>query len=113
MQVVEAYQQAHMDQDRNEEDGDSSNDRPAWSAVLEECSRLEDVYRGPDFVEHGTFVIQQLMKMEHGIVESAAGMQRWPHLETFIKLWRQHFLDHVKPSFLSERWTVDGEIYNH
>ncbi|KAI8341010.1 hypothetical protein BC941DRAFT_346659 [Chlamydoabsidia padenii] len=110
VQVVKAYQQTHMTQVDDGGGNNNQEDHLAWLAVLEECSKLEDVYRGPDFIDHGTFVIRQIMAMEH-ITDN--GKERWPHLELFIKTWRQHFLDHVKPNYLSTRWTVDGEIYNH
>ncbi|CAO3590080.1 unnamed protein product [Absidia cylindrospora] len=105
--VVKEYQKAHMEQQPLDVDGDDG-----WRTVLEECSQLEDVYRGPDFIDHGTYVIQQLMDKER-IISTKDGEDRWPQLETFIKLWRQHFLDQLEPKYLSARWTVDGEIYNH
>jgi hypothetical protein len=106
--VVKEYQMAQMEQEQKQERLDDDK----WRAVLEKCSQLEDVYRGPDFIDHGTYVIRQLMDKEH-ILSTNDGKDRWPELETFIRLWRQHFLDHLEPKYLSTRWTVDGEIYNH
>ncbi|KAG0164468.1 hypothetical protein DFQ28_010281 [Apophysomyces sp. BC1034] len=80
-----------------------------WQQVLEKCCELKDQFQGPDFVEHGEFVVEQLMKTQ----DVRDGKDVWPDLETFVKQWRQHFLDHLEPKHLSERWTVDGEIYTH
>ncbi|KAI9323141.1 hypothetical protein BX666DRAFT_1883675 [Dichotomocladium elegans] len=81
-----------------------------WDQVLTLCCDLEDAIRGPDFVEHGEGVVKRLMaerRIDH------QGKERWPALENFIKLWRQHFLDHAKPNHLSSKWSVDSEIYNN
>ncbi|KAI8082229.1 hypothetical protein BDF21DRAFT_444173 [Thamnidium elegans] len=85
--------------------GDGNED---WDTILEKCSLLEDHFRGSDFIEHGNKVIQQLTK---NCVRNDRGQETWPDLEGFIKEWRQHFLDHIDPKFLSELWTVDGDIY--
>ncbi|KAI8077885.1 uncharacterized protein BX664DRAFT_343729 [Halteromyces radiatus] len=109
--VVKEYYDRHENQ--NEPISYDDDGRiMAWKTILEQYSRLEDVYRGPDFIDHGTCVIRQLM--EKGKITSEDGKQeRWPELENFIKLWRQHFLDHLEPKYLSASWTVNGEIYNH
>ncbi|KAL0082081.1 hypothetical protein J3Q64DRAFT_1721679 [Phycomyces blakesleeanus] len=75
-----------------------------WTDILSKCSELKDTFQGPDFVEHGECVVGQLM-------QNTNDRGRWPDLEEFVKQWRQHFLDHLKPKFLSSRWTVDGDIY--
>lgn len=80
-----------------------------WDAILQVCSTLVDHFRGPDFVEHANSAVEQLTKK---VVIDDKGRETWPDLESFIKEWRQHFLQHVKPKFLSELWTVDGEIYS-
>ncbi|KAI9497203.1 hypothetical protein BDB00DRAFT_19669 [Zychaea mexicana] len=81
-----------------------------WDHVIQRCSELQDVFQGANFVEHGQGVVQQLRVYK---ILDNDGRERWPDLEVFIKQWRQHFLDHSKPQYLSERWTVDGEIYTH
>lgn len=79
-----------------------------WDAITQECSTLVDHFKGPDFIEHANSAVQQLTKT---IILDDKGQDTWPDLEAFIKEWRQHFLDHVEPKFLSELWTVNGEIY--
>ncbi|KAI8384983.1 uncharacterized protein BYT42DRAFT_564288 [Radiomyces spectabilis] len=81
----------------------------SFEEKLERCSELTDLFQGPDFVEHGEYVIGQLM-LQKVIIDSK---ERWPDLERFIKEWRQHFLDHLKPKHLSPRWTVDSDIYTN
>lgn len=80
-----------------------------WNLILDKCSILMDHFKGPDFIEHANSAIQQLTKT---VILDDKGQETWPDLESFIKEWRQHFLDHVDPKFLSELWTVDGEIYS-
>lgn len=93
--IVRDFWKKHHDESVNRE------------TMLKKCSELEDFYKGPDFIEHGQGVIGQLM--ERHIVEG--GLSFWPDLENFIKEWRQHFIDHLKPTHLSELWTIDGDIY--
>ncbi|KAI8881846.1 hypothetical protein K501DRAFT_222197 [Backusella circina FSU 941] len=88
----------------NQDDTERNED---WQTTLLRCSELEDHYKGEHFIEHGDSVIQQLTENE--VISS--DRTRWPDLEKFIKEWRQHFLDHLEPKFLSEKWTVDGPIY--
>ncbi|KAI8993525.1 hypothetical protein BDB01DRAFT_716015, partial [Pilobolus umbonatus] len=84
-------------------------DEDDWETVLSKCSLLEDHFRGPDFREHGDIVITDLTK---NMTLNEKGEETWPDLEAFIKQWRKHFLDHLKPSHLSSLWTVDGDIYS-
>ncbi|CAO3614716.1 unnamed protein product [Cunninghamella blakesleeana] len=84
----------------------------SWDDLLNTCSKLKDMYHGPDFIDHGTFVVQQLMGKGKTMDETTFN-ERWPELESFIKLWRKHFLDHLQPKYLSKKWTIDGEIYNY
>ncbi|KAF7729317.1 hypothetical protein EC973_004573 [Apophysomyces ossiformis] len=80
-----------------------------WEKILTTCCELKDQFQGPDFVEHGEYVVAQLMKSQ----EIREGKTVWPDLEIFVKQWRQHFMDHLQPKHLSERWSVDGDIYTH
>jgi hypothetical protein len=84
------------------------DDEEDFEKILEKCNLLEDHYKGPDYIEHGNWAIQQLTK---NCVLDDQNQETWPDLEAFIKEWRQHFLDHIKPKHLSKLWTVDGEIY--
>ncbi|RKP10051.1 hypothetical protein THASP1DRAFT_13409, partial [Thamnocephalis sphaerospora] len=91
--------------------------------VLERASQLEDRVRGPDFVEHGPYVVAQLLlrQCSDDLPDDAASEcldkddrqnhVRWPDLEAFVQQWRQHFLDHAKPAHLSPHWRVNGTIY--
>ncbi|CAO3638899.1 unnamed protein product [Cunninghamella echinulata] len=86
----------------------------SWDELLNTCCQLKDMYHGPDFIDHGTYVIQQLMEKEKKtIIVNDQEQEQWPQLESFIKLWRKHFLDHLQPKYLSNKWTIDGEIYNY
>ncbi|KAI8330939.1 hypothetical protein EDC96DRAFT_548853 [Choanephora cucurbitarum] len=80
----------------------------SFDQILTVCSELQDHFKGPDFVEHGQEAIRQLTAT---CVMNEDGQPTWPDLEAFIKEWRQHFLDHVKPKQLSPLWTVDATIY--
>lgn len=81
-----------------------------WEDILQRCCDLKDVYPGPDFIEHGRGVTEQLLKKKQ--MDPLTNKERWPDLETFIKQWRAHFVEHAQPLHLSARWTVEGEIYN-
>ncbi|KAI9249438.1 hypothetical protein BDA99DRAFT_523783 [Phascolomyces articulosus] len=81
-----------------------------WDQVLQKCCELEDLFQGSNFIEHGQGVVQHLM-VNKSVDDN--GKEGWPDLESFVKQWRQHFLDHSKPQHLSDRWTVGGEIYTH
>lgn len=94
--------------DKEEEETVDEDNKEDWNTILEKCSLLEDHFRGPDFIEHSNSAIRQLTK---NCLINDKGQETWPDLEGFIKEWRQHFLDHVDPKFLSDLWTVDGDIY--
>ncbi|KAI8067841.1 hypothetical protein BC940DRAFT_300577 [Gongronella butleri] len=81
-----------------------------WQQVLETCASLDDHFRGPDFIEHGESVMAHLMEEKSHDPETNS--ERWPRVEAFIRQWRQHFLDHAQPKYLSAKWSVDAEIYN-
>ncbi|RKP22950.1 hypothetical protein SYNPS1DRAFT_19325, partial [Syncephalis pseudoplumigaleata] len=81
--------------------------------VLEEASMLEQRIKGPDFVEHGAYVVAQLLQHQAVAGQEDGGQTRWPDLEAFIRQWRQHFIDHVRPAHLSAHWHVDASIYTH
>ncbi|KAI9486929.1 MAG: hypothetical protein EXX96DRAFT_59816 [Benjaminiella poitrasii] len=85
------------------------NKEEDWNAILQICGSLVDHYKGPDYIEHGQSAIEQLTA-KCVITEEK---ETWPDLEAFIKEWRQHFLDHLKPTHLSSSWNVDSDIYSH
>ncbi|KAI7871997.1 hypothetical protein BDF14DRAFT_1992708 [Spinellus fusiger] len=33
-----------------------------WKEILDRCCKLKDTFQGPDFVEHGEYVVSQLLK---------------------------------------------------
>ncbi|GAN05125.1 hypothetical protein MAM1_0082d04594 [Mucor ambiguus] len=90
------------DYDKKEYKGDELDD------ILKECSELVDHFKGPDYLEHGQSAIQQLTNK---CVLNDKGQETWPDLEVFIREWRQHFLDNLKPKHLSKLWSVDADIY--
>ena len=49
--------------------------------------------KNDEFAEHGLKVVQHVMENE-GLLE-------------FERVWRQHFLDTMKPAFLPSLWSVD------
>ena len=108
IQIVKKYKEEKERCNNDESVGWQALD---WKQVLEKCCDLQELFQGSDFIEHGQGVVQQLMFNK--AVDDNNGKERWPDLEDFVKEWRQHFLDHSKPKHLSERWTVDGEIYTH
>lgn len=67
--------------------------------ILETSLDLRTLEKGEDFLEHGTIVIQQLQAEE--------GEEG---LANFVRFWRQHFLDHMQPKYLSSHWRVDDPV---
>lgn len=67
--------------------------------ILEASLDLRTLEKGPDFLEHGTIVIRQLQAKE--------GEEG---LANFVRFWRQHFLDHMRPKYLSNHWKVDDPV---
>lgn len=90
------------DYDKKQYKGDDLDD------ILKECSELVDHFKGPNYTEHGQSAIQQLTS---NCILNDKGQETWPDLEDFIKEWRQHFLDNLKPKHLSKLWSVDADIY--
>lgn len=67
--------------------------------LLASSLELKSIEKGPDFVEHGTIVISALEREE-----GEDGFAR------FVKFWRRHFLDVMRPEYLSPRWSVDDPV---
>lgn len=76
--------------------------------VLLRALELTDRHKGPDFVEHGEYVVAKLMKCSTKTEDTRV---RWPDLEEFVKSWRRHFLEHCNCKYLSAKWSVDADIY--
>ncbi|KAJ3139299.1 hypothetical protein HDU90_000665 [Geranomyces variabilis] len=72
---------------------------PANSAIpdeaIQEALDRPVLVKGEDFKSHGEMVINLLSDAE---------------LDDFCRRWRAHFLEHVRPRFLSEAWRVDGPV---
>ncbi len=51
-------------------------------------------YNFENFVGHGEIVVGQISD-----------------IQTFVKEWRQHFLDTMKPQFMPNNWCVDRPVY--
>ncbi|KAI8053488.1 hypothetical protein BDF22DRAFT_620040 [Syncephalis plumigaleata] len=80
--------------------------------VLERASLLKQRVKGPEFIEHDAYVVEQLVRRQETI-DAQRRTCRWPDLEAFIRQWRQHFVDHVHPTHLSTHWHVDAPIYTY
>jgi hypothetical protein len=80
--------------------------------IIEKALTLPD-YENNEFIEHGKHVVNQLLKDCYYLagLEDGSTRYRWPKLEDFIYLWREHFLKNTEPQFLSKHWKVDDDIY--
>ncbi|KAG2186970.1 hypothetical protein INT44_003198 [Umbelopsis vinacea] len=76
--------------------------------VLECALQLTDRHKGDDYVDHGQYVVAQLMENAMVIQNNRT---RWPDLEEFVKNWRRHFLKYCDCDYLSDKWSVDADIY--
>ncbi|KAJ2955760.1 hypothetical protein NQZ79_g8283 [Umbelopsis isabellina] len=79
----------------------------SFDNVLLAAIELTDRHKGPHFIEHGEYVVAKLMEEE----VTSENQVRWPDLEAFIKSWRRHFLTYCDCKYLSDRWSIDGNIY--
>ncbi|RIA82161.1 hypothetical protein C1645_700324 [Glomus cerebriforme] len=81
--------------------------------IIEKALMLPDYEKNNEFVEQGKYVVNQLLKDCFYItgLEDGSTRMRWPKLEDFIYLWREHFLKIMRPRFLSQYWKVDDKIY--
>lgn len=67
--------------------------------ILNAAMELKIAEKGADFQEHGSLVIRAID--EHSGEE---GFSR------FVRFWRQHFLDTMRPRYLSKQWKVDDPV---
>lgn len=58
---------------------------------LEQLHHAKNGYNFDSYIPHGKGVVEQLSD-----------------IEAFIREWRQHFLDKMKPQFMPNMWKVDG-----
>ena len=65
--------------------------------VLQNCLNLETKIINEDYKPHGLKVVEYFIRNNGGILE----------LE---KMWRQHFLDSMRPGYLPALWSV---THNH
>ncbi|KAI9597380.1 hypothetical protein BDF19DRAFT_297357 [Syncephalis fuscata] len=78
--------------------------------ILKQACLLKDRVKGLDFIEHGEYIVQQLLQQQD---TNENGQLCWPDLEAFIRQWRKHFIDHTHPAYLSPHWHVDDPIYTY
>ncbi|KAK9701436.1 hypothetical protein K7432_011715 [Basidiobolus ranarum] len=78
-------------------------------SILDLAAQLVDREKSEQYKEHGKIVVDQLMECSSVTNECR---ERWPDLEVFIMSWRQHFLQHARPRYLSDNWSVEQSIYN-
>lgn len=57
-------------------------------------SRIEYHVKTGDYAQHGEYVVRNT-----------------PDLEQFVKDWRRHFLDTMRPAYMPNGWDVDRTIY--
>jgi hypothetical protein len=76
--------------------------------ILNCALQLTDRYKGADFIDHGEYVVKSLMRYTK---ETPDNGMRWPDLEDFVKSWRRHFLIYCNCEYLSEKWSIDADIY--
>lgn len=76
-----------------------SSDREITDEILEATLDLKSIEKGPGFREHGEIVVQSLMAEE-----GEEGLAK------FVRFWRQHFLDTMKPAYLSSQWNVNDPV---
>ncbi|CCG83394.1 protein of unknown function [Taphrina deformans PYCC 5710] len=67
--------------------------------LLSQALDLKSMTKGDDFRDHGQIVIGAI-----GEEEGEDGFAR------FVRFWRRHFLDTMKPAHLSKRWSVDDPV---
>jgi len=105
--------------------GDDVSDVP--NSVLEIAVQLLDYRLSDEFIEHGNFVVNELMKDHQSVVVTENGREifdetrhnladkrdHWPNLESFVIKWREHFVKHTHPKFLSDKWKIDDSIYTN
>ncbi|KAJ3010455.1 hypothetical protein HKX48_007390 [Thoreauomyces humboldtii] len=65
--------------------------------VMDEVMLRPVIGRSEDFEEHGQVVVAAMSDDE---------------LEAFVIGWREHFLKHAKPRFLSDKWRADHRVRN-
>jgi len=104
---------------------DDMSDIP--DSVLEIAVQLLDYRLSDEFIEHGKFVVSELMRDRQSVVVTENGREifdetrhdladkrdHWPNLESFVIKWREHFVKHTNPKFLSDKWKIDDSIYTN
>jgi hypothetical protein len=108
--LLEPFHTWSREQSMNQVNTLSIGDISLPQSVLYWMSQWKERERGPNFISHGAFVIQQLLI--HQESTHTPPFIRWPDLEVFIQEWRQHFIDHTQPLYLSSYWQPHHPIYN-
>ncbi|KAJ3174903.1 Exonuclease 3'-5' domain-containing protein 2 [Geranomyces variabilis] len=63
--------------------------------AINEALERPVLVKGKDYKSHGEIVIDSISDNQ---------------LDNFCRQWRAHFIDNVRPRFLSEAWRVDGPV---
>ncbi|CAI2181474.1 10055_t:CDS:2 [Funneliformis geosporum] len=77
--------------------------------LIEQALMLPEYEKTNEFIEHGEYIVSQLLKDSYYVTGSediSSTRERWPKLEEFIYLWRDHFVKTTNPQFLSKHWKV-------
>ncbi|KAF0978702.1 hypothetical protein FDP41_002522 [Naegleria fowleri] len=87
----------------NNDNDEEDSEEPIPKHVLEMILTLQ-VNDKTMFVSHGEGVIKNLKQ------QSANDEDYLNKLDAFCRMWRQHFVDVLKPKFMSPHWKVDKRI---
>ncbi|KAJ3160410.1 Exonuclease 3'-5' domain-containing protein 2 [Geranomyces michiganensis] len=74
--------------------GIASDEAQIPDEAIQEALERPVLVKGEDFKSHGALVVQSVSA----------------DLEAFVRMWREHFIQHVRPRFLSEAWRIDGPV---
>ncbi|KAG5458161.1 MAG: hypothetical protein BJ554DRAFT_1668 [Olpidium bornovanus] len=79
---------------------------PLSDAELQVLADAPLVVKVDGFRDHGEIVASHIL----GACSSLGSPQP---LVDFVQMWREHFLFHVRPRFLSPTWKISNPAYNH
>lgn len=88
-------------------DADLMDDLETTMALLKYCNqpsfRTVRLSNSQKINPHGEKVINEIKKL-------TADVRDYTELENFIRLWRVHFLDSMKPKYLPRGWNVEHKM---
>ncbi|KAI1315661.1 hypothetical protein EDD11_000554 [Mortierella claussenii] len=124
----EASSRRHKEEDRIEVPSPPpGHDTVLNRSMLEAALAAQAMYKGPNYKEHGQLVITQVMASspeyhqdEHETLETIRSWKEaqplspapigWQDVSSFIRSWRQAFLERIKPRHLSTEWRVENPV---